>query len=143
MKLELSWWEFLLGLSLLLAPSPIGAILSRQGKGVKMENKDFGEWLDLVVEVAADYKAAKADGRLSAGDALLFVPALMKIPRAIEGSSVAFKDLSVDDLKAAAIAILDAAGDNDGKHAVYVSEGFSILGHGVEIVESVKKIVAA
>lgn len=106
-------------------------------------NKDFGEWLDVVVETAKAYKAAKADGQISMSDTLVIVPVLLKLPAAIEGSSMAFKDLQVDDFKAAALSVLEALGENDGKWSIYVNAAIAIVGHGVGIVDEVKKIQAA
>lgn len=108
-----------------------------------MANKDFGEWLEVVVETAKAYRAAKADGKISMADTILIVPVMMKLPAAIEGSNVAFKDLKVEDLQAAALAILEGLGQSDDKWSVYVKEAFAIVGHGVEIVEAVKRIKAA
>lgn len=106
-------------------------------------NKDFGEWLEVVVEGAKAYKAAKADGSISMADTLLIVPILLKLPAAIDGSSVAFKDLKMDDFSAAAVAVLEALGENDGKWSIYVAKVISIVGHGIGIVEDVKAIQAA
>ena len=106
-------------------------------------NQDFNEVVDVVVEGAKAYKAAKADGKVDLMDLMLVLPLLLKLPAAIKGAPDAFKGLDAAAIKEAAIKILDAAGEHDGKVGVYVEEVFSILGNGIEIFASVQKIAKA
>jgi hypothetical protein len=139
---EIGVTEFIWGIGLVLCHRPIRAIIKSRGDFNNM-NKDFQDYVDLVVETAKAYKAAKADGQLNLADSLVIVPVLLKLPAALDGSANAFKDLSADDIKVAAIAVLEGAGENDGKLHVYVEQAFNILAHGFGIVDSVKKIMAA
>lgn len=106
-------------------------------------NQDFNEIIDVVVEGAKAYHEAKADGKVDLMDLMLILPLLLKLPAAIKGSPDAFKGLDAASIKDAAIKILDAAGEHDGKVGVYVEEVFNILGHGIEIYSSVEKIAKA
>lgn len=108
-----------------------------------MANKDFGEWAALLAEVAKDFKAAEADGKIGVEDSLLLIPIFAKLPAAIAGSSIAFKDLSAEDIKAAAVEILAAAGGLEGKAQVYVEHGFNIVSHLIAIYDDFKAIKAA
>lgn len=106
-------------------------------------NKDFQDYVDLVVQACHDLKAAKADGKISGSDFLAFMPTVLKIAPAIDGSSMAFKDIKAEDVKSAAVQILQANDAFDGKAAVYVEEGFNIVEKCISIYESAKKIASA
>jgi hypothetical protein len=106
-------------------------------------NQDFKEVVDVVVESAKAYHAAKADGKIDLMDLMLIFPILMKLPAAVKGSPEAFKNLGADDIKAAAVEILEAAGEFDGKVKIYVEEGFTMVGLGVEMFASFKRLQAA
>lgn len=103
-------------------------------------NQDFNEIVDVIVEGAKAYHSAKADGKVDLMDVALVLPLLLKLPAAIKGSPDAFKNLDAASIKDAAVKILEASGNQDGKLAVYVEGVFNLLGLGLDMWHEVEKM---
>lgn len=107
---------------------------------MESQNKDFNEVVAFTVEGAKLLKNAKADGKVDAGDLMLIGPVLLAMPAAIKDMGKAFHDLKIEDVVKAAVEILEAAGEFDGKAKLYVEKSVSIIGHLVGIVSDVKDL---
>lgn len=139
-RLELGWEEFLAGLALLLAPSPLKGILKKRGEIQMSEGiKETQEVVRAVVEIAKALKAAKeSNGGIGFDDIALLLPLMQPVSEAIKDVNkigVEMKDL--DSAEVASLAAEAMGGfSEDGKIKIYVEEGFKILASAIKIIKA-------